>query len=45
MKQILCVNYPKHANKFLSVAHSDGLSISAQWISETIGCEIHLEGK
>ena len=44
MKQILCVNYPEHANKFISIAHSDGLSLSAQWIVEKILCEIRLGG-
>ena len=45
MKQILCVNYPEHANKFISIAHSDGLSLSAQWVVDKILGEIKLEGK
>lgn len=36
MTQLLCVNYPDQADKLLSVAHSDGLSLSAQWIVEKI---------
>ena len=44
MKQLLCVNYPEHANKFISIAHSDGLSLSAQWVVEKILCEINREG-
>ncbi|MDP2965756.1 MAG: 2-oxoacid:acceptor oxidoreductase subunit alpha [Pelolinea sp.] len=36
MTQLLCVNYPDQAYKFISVAHSDGLSLSAQWIVNRI---------
>ena len=43
MKQLLCVNYPDLANKLLSVAHSDGLSLSAQWIVERILNEVKPE--
>ena len=45
MKQILCVNYPEHANKFISIAHSDGLSLSAQWIVDKVLSEINQGGK
>jgi 2-oxoglutarate ferredoxin oxidoreductase subunit alpha len=45
MKQLLCVNYPEQANKFISVAHSDGLSLSAQWITERIISEMKPEKK
>jgi 2-oxoglutarate ferredoxin oxidoreductase subunit alpha len=45
MKQLLCVNYPDHANKFNSIAHSDGLSLSAQWIVERILGEVKSERK
>ncbi len=45
MRQLLCVNYPEHAKKFISVSHSDGLSLSAQWIVEKISCEIFPEVK
>jgi 2-oxoglutarate/2-oxoacid ferredoxin oxidoreductase subunit alpha len=36
MAQLLCINYPDEANKFISIAHSDGLSISAEWIINRI---------
>ena len=36
MKQLLCVNYPNQAYKFISIAHSDGLSLSAEWIVNKI---------
>jgi hypothetical protein len=43
MKQLLCLNFPNQANKFLSIAHSDGLSLSAQWIVKRILEEEKLE--
>ena len=45
MKQILCVNYPAHAHKFVSIAHSDGLSLCAKWIAEEIVSIVKPEGK
>ena len=36
MKQILCVNYPNHADKFISISRSDGMALSAEWITERI---------
>ncbi len=32
MRQLLCVNYPTEAHKFVSIAHSDGQSLSSQWV-------------
>jgi 2-oxoglutarate ferredoxin oxidoreductase subunit alpha len=43
MKQLLCLNFPNQANKFLSIAHSDGLSLSAHWIVKRILVEEKLE--
>ncbi len=45
MKQLLCVNYPAHASNFISIAHSDGLSLSAQWIFERILSDVKAEVK
>lgn len=36
MAQILRVNFPQSAHKILSIAHMDGLSLSAEWICERI---------
>ena len=36
MKQILCINYPEQAEKFISISKSDGMALSAQWISAQI---------
>ena len=36
MAQILCVNFPQSAHKIISIAHMDGLSLSAEWIYERI---------
>ncbi len=36
MKQLLSVNFPDHAYKFISVAHSDGLSLSAEWVAKQV---------
>jgi 2-oxoglutarate/2-oxoacid ferredoxin oxidoreductase subunit alpha len=36
MAQILCASFPKNAQKIVSVAHMDGLSLSAEWICEKI---------
>lgn len=36
MAQLLKMNFPNHNNKILSIAHSDGLSLSAKWISDKI---------
>ncbi len=36
MKQILCVNYPDQAGKFISVARSEGMSLTADWIVDQI---------
>ena len=41
MTQLLRMVFPKQANKFISVAHMDGLSLSAKWISNKI---IEVEG-
>jgi len=45
MRQLLCINFPEHATKFISVAHSDGLSLSAQWIVDKVLSEIVPEVK
>ena len=36
MAQILRINFPQSAHKILSIAHMDGLSLSAEWIYERI---------
>lgn len=36
MMQILCINYPDHAQKFISIARCNGLSLPADWVSEEI---------
>jgi len=36
MRQILCVNFPDHGGKFISIARCTGLSLTAKWISEEI---------
>ena len=36
MRQILSAALPDHANRFRSVAHNDGLPLTAKWIKETI---------
>lgn len=36
MKNLLCINYPQYASKFVSIAKCDGLSLSAKWISSEI---------
>jgi 2-oxoglutarate ferredoxin oxidoreductase subunit alpha len=36
MKNILCANFPACANKLISVSKVDGLSLSAEWIYESI---------
>jgi 2-oxoglutarate ferredoxin oxidoreductase subunit alpha len=36
MMQILCVNYPDLAEKFISISRSDGLSLSGEWITAHI---------
>ena len=36
MRQLLCVDYPDQAHKFIKIAHLDGLSLSAEWISNKI---------
>jgi 2-oxoglutarate/2-oxoacid ferredoxin oxidoreductase subunit alpha len=36
MAQILSVNFPQNAQKMISIAHMDGLSLSAEWICENI---------
>lgn len=43
MKQILCVNYPYHAKKFISVARANGFSLSADWILDSILDEMKSE--
>jgi len=45
MKQLLCVNFPEHAAKFISLAHSNGLSLCAHWIVEKVLSEIVPEVK
>ena len=34
--QILVAAYPEHATRLIKVAHCDGLSLTAKWISSTI---------
>ncbi len=36
MNQLLTIEYPKLGNKLVSVAHSDGLPLSARWIVKEI---------
>jgi len=36
MKNILCENFPSFAHKLISIAKIDGLSLSAEWISQAI---------
>jgi 2-oxoglutarate ferredoxin oxidoreductase subunit alpha len=36
MSQLLCINYADQAKKFISISHSDGLSLSAEWIISKI---------
>jgi 2-oxoglutarate ferredoxin oxidoreductase subunit alpha len=36
MKQILCINFPNQAYKFISISRSDGMSLSAEWITKHI---------
>lgn len=36
MMQILCVNYPHLAEKFISISRSDGMALSAEWITGQI---------
>jgi 2-oxoglutarate ferredoxin oxidoreductase subunit alpha len=36
LRQILCAAMPDQANKFRSVAHNDGLPLTANWIEEAI---------
>jgi 2-oxoglutarate/2-oxoacid ferredoxin oxidoreductase subunit alpha len=36
MSQILSINFPDQAKKFISISHSDGLSLSADWIINKI---------
>lgn len=43
MKQILCINYPDQAKKFVSISKSDGMALSAKWISSQIFSFIHGE--
>lgn len=40
MKQILCVNYPDHAAKFVGIARSDGMALSAEWIVKELSFKI-----
>ncbi len=43
MKQILYVNFPNQANKFISISRSDGMALSAEWIIEQI-CTVNKKG-
>ncbi|HTX91897.1 MAG TPA: 2-oxoacid:acceptor oxidoreductase subunit alpha [Anaerolineales bacterium] len=36
LRQILSAVLPDHANKFRSVAHTDGMPLTAKWVKETI---------
>lgn len=36
MCQLLRMEYPQYANRFISIAHLDGLPLSARWISQQI---------
>ena len=36
MKRLLSVNYPQYSAKLVSIAKCDGLSLSAEWITEEI---------
>lgn len=36
MCQLLCLNYPVQAGKFVSVSRSNGLALSAEWITNQI---------
>lgn len=36
LHQILKINYPDHATKLVSIAHLDGLPLSARWVRESI---------
>ncbi len=36
MCQLLQINYPEYANKFVKVCHADGLALTAKWIREEI---------
>lgn len=40
MKQILCLNFPDQAKKFISISRSDGMALSAEWITEQINEQI-----
>ncbi|MDO9546568.1 MAG: 2-oxoacid:acceptor oxidoreductase subunit alpha, partial [Pelolinea sp.] len=42
MKNILSICFPKYAEKLVSIAHNDGLALSAEWITREI--ESFLEG-
>jgi len=36
MKQLLLLEYPEQAMRFCSLAHNDGLSLTAKWITEAV---------
>jgi 2-oxoglutarate ferredoxin oxidoreductase subunit alpha len=36
INQILQLEYPEHADKLISIAHCDGLPLSARWIKQAI---------
>lgn len=39
LKQILTINYPDRAITFRSVAHADGLPLSARWVKDKIAAQ------
>jgi len=39
MKQLLCANYPDHANHLVKTCHLDGLPLTAQWIYDQVSFE------
>lgn len=41
LSQILCLNYPDHASKFISISRSNGMSLSAAWIEEKVVSYLH----
>jgi 2-oxoglutarate ferredoxin oxidoreductase subunit alpha len=36
MCQLLQINYPEYADRFVKICHSDGLPLTARWIDESI---------
>jgi len=44
MKNLLCMNFPKYAERLRSIARCDGLSLSAAWIVEKFKAAIKAKG-